>query len=110
MNKALIIKKKWLDKILSGEKTWEMRSRRTRYRGKIGLIESGSGLIVGEARLVSCSPFPIKPNLDHIDKHQIEDIELLKKWCYAWELAEIKKYNEPTPYIHPRGAVVWVNL
>ena len=51
MERALIIKKEWVDKILSGGKTWEMRSTKTTVTGVIGLIESGSGLLVGEATL-----------------------------------------------------------
>ena len=45
--KALLIKKKWLDLILSGEKTWELRGSNTARRGEIALIESGTGTIVG---------------------------------------------------------------
>lgn len=32
---GLIIRKEWLDLILSGKKKWEMRSGRTRIRGDI---------------------------------------------------------------------------
>ena len=49
MEKGLIIQKVWLDKIFDEGKTWEMRSTKTKVAGKIGLIEAGSGLIVGEA-------------------------------------------------------------
>lgn len=59
MKRALIIKKKWLDKILDEGKVWEMRATKTKVRGKIGLIESGSGMIVGEAYLMYCSDKPI---------------------------------------------------
>ena len=30
---ALVVKKRWLDKILDGEKDWKVRSSRTRHRG-----------------------------------------------------------------------------
>ena len=49
---GLIIKKEHLEKILRGEKTWEVRGRATRRRGPIGLIESGSGLVVGACSLI----------------------------------------------------------
>lgn len=32
---GLIIKKQWLDKILAGEKTWELRGSNTKVRGRI---------------------------------------------------------------------------
>jgi hypothetical protein len=50
--KALIIKKEWLDKIFDEGKVWEMRTTRTKVTGKIGLIESGTGLIIGEAEII----------------------------------------------------------
>ena len=110
MNKALIIKKEWLDKIFDHGKTWEMRATTTKVRGKIGLIESGSGLIVGEAELFGCSAVPVPRVKDLVQFHQVEDLELLKKWKYAWFLKNAKRYKEPIPYSHPRGAVIWVKL
>ena len=111
MQRALIIKKEWLDKIFNNGKTIEMRSRNTSVRGKIGLIESGSGLVMGEADLLT-SYGPIH-ELDFrllIPLHQIEDVKIHKKWPYVWELRNIKKYENPIPYKHPKGAVIWVRL
>ncbi len=108
--KALIIKKVWLDKIFDEGKTWEMRSTRTKVRGKVGLIESGSGLIIGEAILIGCSYFPIKPNNKYYDRHKVKNVELLKKWKYPWILSDAKRYDTPVKYKHPQGAVVWVNI
>lgn len=110
MKKGLIIKKNWLDKIFNEGKTWEMRATKTKVRGNILLIESGSGMIVGEACLVGCSHIPIKPNNKYFDKHKVEDTELLKKWKYAWVLSEAIRYKVPIPYKHQQGAVIWVNI
>lgn len=111
MDRALIIKKLWLDKILSDGKVWEMRSRRTRITGWIGLIESGSGMIVGKAFLTSGHIKPTKQELlDNFDKHQVADQSMLQKWCYAWTLEQVEKFDTPIPYQHPRGAVVWVKI
>jgi ASCH domain len=52
--RALIIKKARLDKILAGTKTWEIRGSRTNIRETIGLIESGSGTVVGLCDLMDC--------------------------------------------------------
>jgi hypothetical protein len=85
-----------------------MRSSRTKIKGKIGLIESGTGLIVGEANLIGCSPHPV-PKLEYLKLfHQIENLDLLDKWHYAWYLEKAKRYNKPIPYTHPKGAVIWV--
>ena len=46
MDKALIVKEKWLNLILdgdeSGPKLWEIRGSGTWIRGRVGLIQSGS--------------------------------------------------------------------
>ncbi len=110
IEKALIVKKVWLDKIFDEGKIWEMRTTPTKITGTIGLIESGSGLIVGEVNLIGCSHIPIKPNDKYIDLHKVEDIKLLEKWKYPWILSEAKRYDNPIPYKHPQGAVIWVNL
>ena len=49
--KALIIKKQWLDLIFASRKSWELRGSCTSIRGRIGLIESGSGKIMGTCEL-----------------------------------------------------------
>src|SRR5438876_7688725 len=50
--KALIIDEPWISMIVSGQKTWEMRSRNTQVRGRIGLIRKGSKTVIGLADLV----------------------------------------------------------
>lgn len=41
----------WIEETLAGRKTWELRRTGPGVRGKIALIKSGSGLIVGTAVL-----------------------------------------------------------
>jgi len=110
--KCLIIKQPWIDLILSGDKTWEMRSRPTNIRGRIGIIEQGTGLIVGEAELIDCINGMSHNRLYGYtpDKHLIQDERLLIKWNVAWVLKNAKRYKKPIPYKHPQGAVVWVNI
>lgn len=111
MERALIIRKPWIDMILSGEKTWEMRSQPTNVRGRIGLIEQGSGLIVGECELVNSGESVNNFNPGYGgDMHKIDDLSLLEKWHYPWVLSGAKKYDVPIPYKHPKGAVIWVKL
>lgn len=110
MAKGLIIRKEWLGKIFNHGKHWEMRSTQTKARGLIKLIESGSGLVVGECVITGCHKVSEDLAQKSFECHQVEDITLLKKWCYAWRLCDIKKYKKPIPYKHPRGAVIWVNL
>lgn len=108
--RSLIIRKPYIDLILDNKKVWEMRSRKTNIRGRIGLIEAGSGLIVGETIIFDCSNEHISGLEANAFKeyHQIEDVNLLKKWCYIWHLKCTQKYKYPVPYQHPKGAVIWL--
>ena len=111
MERGLIIQKQYLDLIFNNGKIWEMRSTKTNIRGKIGLIESGSGLIVGEAVLTGCGkPLNEFTALITAEYHQVTDLDLLIKWKYPWSFDDVKKYDKPIPYKHPKGAVIWVKL
>jgi hypothetical protein len=110
MQRGLIIQKIWLDQIFDNGKIWEMRCAKTKITGKIGLIEAGTGQIVGDAILLGCLNTPIEPNSEYFDKHKINDFELLRKWKYPWILSNPKRYANPIPYNHPKGAVIWVRL
>ncbi|GAA6153033.1 ASCH domain-containing protein [Pseudoteredinibacter isoporae] len=117
INRALIVRQPWIDMILAGYKPWEMRSAPTKVRGRTGLIEQGSGLIVGEVNLTDSLPaLTIEQAQHHREKHCLcllgekHETELLEKWRYPWILKNPLRYEKPVPYKHPRGAVVWVKL
>ena len=111
VTRALIIKKHWLDLILSGEKTWEIRGSNTTIRGKIGLIESGSGLVVGECELVDSIKLDPIAFHENSYKHLIGAPERpYKSKTHAWVLNNAKRYDKPMPYKHLMGAVIWVKL
>ena len=111
--RALIIDEPWVGWIISGEKTWEMRSRNTRVRGRIGLIRKGSKAVVGTADLIE-----ILPNLSvwelqaNVARHLVPADEIREhfKWRTAWVLHHARPLGKPVPYQHPRGAVIWVRL
>jgi len=110
--KALIIKQHWLDLILNGRKTWEIRGSNTHIRGRIALACSGYGQLWGEADLVDVVPVTTAEAIEaNRDKHQIPASVL---WNYpkphAWVLANAVRYTVPKFYRHPQGAVIWVNL
>jgi hypothetical protein len=108
--KALIVNKEWLNKIFDEGKIWEMRTTKTKITGRIGLIEKGTGLVVGEVELVGCSLLPIPKDKRFIKYHKINNLDLLDKWKWAWILNDAKRYEIPKKYTHPIGAVIWVNL
>lgn len=113
--KGLIIKSPYIEKILSGAKTWEMRSSATQVRGPIALIKKGSGQVVGVANLVDVKgPLSLQDRLETIDKHHISPEQLetgeTEKWHTAWVLENARPLITPVHYQHPNGAVIWVNL
>lgn len=115
VNKGLIIAEPWIGHILSGEKTWEMRSQGTSYRGWFGLIAKGSGAVQGIARLVD-----VGEALTHHEMLETEALHRISgamirsgeaaKWTVPWKLADVFRLPEPVPYRHNPGAVIWVEL
>jgi hypothetical protein len=111
--KGLIIDEPWIGFILSGRKIWEMRSRNTRIRGRIGLIRKGSKMVVGVADLVDTVPDLSLAAL-RANFRKMGDTKPRRgadyKYRVAWVLKRARPLSKPVPYQHPYGAVIWVNL
>lgn len=110
---GLIIKKQFLDKIFSGVKTWELRGSKTHKRGRIALIESGSGKVMGECYLLDCiGPLDEQTFSNNSNKHcsSSDFKDKTYKNLFAWVLKDAKRYSKPHPYNHPSGAIIWVKL
>ena len=107
---GLIIKEKWLRLILSGLKSWEIRGSRTKKRGTIYLIQSGSSHIMGQVDIVDCIELTKERYEENRGKHCIEAgwESLPYSAPYAWVLENCVQYQKPIPYKHPQGAVIWV--
>jgi len=112
--KALIIKPEPMRKILDGSKSWEIRAGRCHVRGLIGLIESGSGAVVGAAELVDCvGPLTRTLRLANARKMGVSAGEASKAWSrglYAWVLKKRRRLSHPVRYKHPQGVIRWVSL
>ena len=113
--KGLIIKPKWADLILEGQKTVEVRGSKTNIRGEIGIIKSGTKKVYGTVELFSCIKLE-KRQFEGAwkERHKIDISweELLKIYPtpYAWCLKDVKVYDKPIPYDHKKGCVIWVNI
>lgn len=121
--KALIIKEPHVSNILNGLKTWEIRGSSVKYRGRLFLAQSGTGLVVGECILTDvCGPLtyeelvssPYIPQSQR-DMHIADNrLPYLKKngdsRTYGWVLSSAKRLQMPVPYHHPQGAVIFVDL
>src|SRR5260370_1423643 len=111
---ALLIRHPWIDKILDGEKMWEIRGSKTSIRGTIGLIACGSGTIVGVCDVVDCvGPLSVNKFRKNAEKAGMLPSEArLGRYrnTYAWVFANARYLKQPVPYNHPSGAVIWVSL
>ena len=114
--RGLLIREPWITYILDGRKTWEIRGGNCRIRGRIGLIRSGSGLVVGTAEIVdSKGPLSDEEMRANVSKHCIppealDGIRKRYKNIYAWVLTNAKPLPKPLSYVHSKGAIKWVKI
>lgn len=114
--KALIIDEPGIGRILSGEKTWEMRNGRCRHRGPIALIRKGSGHVVGVAELADSLPAiaSLSTYAEAAAAHRIASERQATAFAdgrrIPWVMEKARALPKPVPYRHPSGAVIWVIL
>lgn len=115
IEKALVIREPWIDLILSGKKSWEMRGQRPAFRGWLGLIRKGSGRVSCIARLVDVGhPLTEDEMVASFDMHRIPEAMIrsgeVAKWTTPWKMADIRVLRQPVPYSHPNGAITLFSL
>lgn len=111
--KGLIVKEPWIDLILEGIKIWEIRGSHVHKREKIALIKSGTGMIYGTVEIADSIMLTSEQYHTSFKCHRIPDTKIKPlpyKKIYAWVLKNPVKFQNPIPYNHPQGAVIWVNL
>ena len=110
--KALVVKKKWLDLIFAGEKTWEIRGCLTSKRGWVHFAESqAGGKLRGRARLVNCFLVPKESFQRHYKKHCVPSLTMVPYVrIYAWVFEDAEEFKKPFEYAHKPGAVTWVDV
>lgn len=113
---GLIIKKKWLDLILSGKKTFEIRGTRTSHKHeKIALIESVTGRLRGYAVIDDCIQILGEKPWESIRERACVPWNYItlkahyRKPC-AWMLNNVEKEHKIIHVKRPTGSVIWVNL
>lgn len=111
--KALIIKRPWIDLILEGKKTIEVRGSKTNIRGQIALIASGTGQVIGTCQVDDSINIAEHSNIAEIVmKSCVDEKRLLEyyKKPNGWVLSNAKRLDKPVKYKHPMGAIIWVTL
>ena len=123
--RGLIIKQPWIAYTLNGNKPFEIRTRPTRIRERIGLICAGTGEVWGEVDVAMCECYS-KDSAIHISAsamgmgitgdlgetvkrdiaryvHMLPSDEL-----FLWGFDNIIRYDKPRKYKHPQGAQTWI--
>jgi ASCH domain len=115
MLSGLLIRSPYIDWILAGSKTWEIRGSSTAKRGRIALIQSGTGTVIGVADLVDAvGPLTRRELATNARKLGLKKTGTLRPLPYrrtfAWVLKHARKLKTPIRYRHPSGCIIWVNL
>lgn len=110
---GLVIEEKWLKKILSGEKTWEIRPQRVSRRGRIALCQK-KGPIVGTAVVGEPVEITVADSDRFFAKHRVPMPEMLayakgREKVFAYPLSQVVRLVPPIKYQHPGGGS-WVKL
>ena len=90
-SRALVVRKNWLDKIVAGEKTIEIRGVQHRQEGNIYLVESKTGKVRAMAYLL-----PARTLTDvEMDEHRAAIASMNYKYPHAWPLRGVSVLEEP---------------
>ncbi len=109
--KGLIVKRPFIDLILSGKKRYEFRRFPTRYRGKVALIHRGKAY--GTVFLKGVEELEVNralPRMSEEERRFLEKYAAGRETIYAWRLEDPVAFREPVPVEVKRGAQVWVRL
>lgn len=106
--RCLKIDDKWVNLILNGSKTWELRRRNTKVRERIALGNTKIKRVVGYARIVDSIKMTVIDLKKHNDKHQANDyIDKYangKKMLFAWVLEDVEVEPKHKRYSHSTGS------
>jgi predicted transcriptional regulator len=110
--RALIIKEPWASKVVSGEKTIELRTMQTTKVGQeIYIAKAGTKTLIGRVTIEKCVRLTLEDYMCLQDKHLARDFYIDKfenKKIYGWYLINPVRFDKPIVYEHPRGAQIWV--
>ena len=110
---GLIVREPFATMIVKGIKTWELRRKSTKIRGKIAIISKEN--IIGFVRLVRVrGPYPIDYLMNYYEYHRagIEVLEKISggKPLYVWELKDPIELKKPIKIRRKKGQVIWVRI
>ena len=89
--KCLFVRPPFAGWIVDGVKKIEYRSKASNIRGRVGIIQSMSGTVIGDVEIVGCNW-----------NEKIQRFE--------WSLANARRYKYPVAFQQKSGAVVWIGI
>ena len=108
----LIIQRPWIDLLLDGHKTLEIRGQAC--TSKVGkriylALSGGGGIILGSVYFKAChGPFDKAEWLARAEQHCVDGDKLpYGGRTHAWEFVEPQRFRAPVPYLVKPGVVVW---
>ena len=114
---ALIVKQKWIDKILKGKKIWTIKNHHTKYIGKVYLISQNSKKIRGHCNLTISFETNLKTLRQNSNrkKHQIfvkfEKTPIKNyKPLIVWKLRNVICYKKSIPCEANTKKIGFINL
>ena len=108
----LIIQRPWIDLILDGYKTLEIRGKKC--VNKVGeriylALSGGGGVLLGSVYFKAChGPLSRAEWASRGEEHCVAGDALpYGSSTHAWQLVEPRRFSAPVPYFHKPGIVVW---
>ena len=107
----LVVRQPWIDWLLDGTKTMELRG--TACRKPVGtrvyLSRSGTGCVHGSVTFRGYVGPLTRHELEAlVHEHRVLDVGSITYACtYAWIFDEASALDAPIPYAVSRGSVVW---
>ena len=111
--RALILKEPWASKVVSGEKTIELRTMKTNKIGEeIYIAKAGTKTLIGKVTIDKCLLLS-QEEFKALESYHMAGTyaaTLNGKKIYGWFLKNAIAFENPIPYSHPQGAQIWVVL
>ncbi len=104
-DRIMILKKQWLDMILSGCKTIELRGQ-TAKSGPVWL--GNEQKLHGRARIQRSQRLTYPQLVELQQQHRVPPTTLPYPKTYALYLENVRPLKHRIPFWHPRGAIGWV--
>ena len=124
----LLVRAPWAEKLVKGQKQWELRSRPVKKRGPIAIGQTKDHVILGRVTIVDCHLAAVRGrsgkleppadctsddwlgNNENLKRHCVDMEQLPKTWkkVYAWVLSSAYEYPVPIPYKHVPGCQTWL--